>query len=73
MPVSDQCTLYPLSSTTAAGMDLHRLRQLYFEMKETVFRRKSKVMNQVCDTKALEALLHRTFEEKMMMSETKPK
>ena len=54
-------------------MDLHRLRQLYFEMKETVFRRKSKVMNQVCDTKALEALLHRTFEEKMMMSETKPK
>ena len=47
---------------------------MYFEMKDSVFRRKSKILSTVCDTEALEELLKDTMgTEKNMDSEQKPK
>ena len=51
--------------TQTAGLDLDQLRQLYFEMKETVF--KNPKFGYACDTPALEALLKKTLGTEMRM------
>jgi hypothetical protein len=40
---------------------LEDLKRVYFSMKDTVFKRQSKFISQICDTKALEDLLKGTL------------
>ena len=47
---------------------------MYFEMKDTVFKQKSKIISHTCDTDALEELLKRMLgTERRMDDVTKPK
>ena len=50
------------------------LKRVYFAMKDTVFKRQSKLISHICDTKALEDLLKGTLGTvKTMDSVKKPK
>ena len=57
------------------GLSLADLRRLYFNMKDTVFKQQSMIVNCICDTSALERLLQETFgtERRMDYSIRKPK
>lgn len=53
---------------------LEELRKVYFEMKEKVFKKPSKLLPTACDTDALETLLQKVFGLELKMDScTKPK
>ena len=53
---------------------LDTLRRVYFGMKDTVFKRQSKFISHICDTKALEDLIKGILgTEKRMGQVTTPK
>ena len=55
-------------------LSLEDLKRVYFSMKDTVFKRQSKLISHICDTKALEDLLKGTLGTvKTMDSVKKPK
>ena len=55
-------------------LSLDDLKRVYFSMKDTVFKRQSKLISHICDTKALEDLLKGTLgTEKTMDSVKTPK
>lgn len=57
-----------------AKLKLEELRKVYFEMKEKVFKKPSKLLSTACDTDALETLLKKVFGlENKMDSCSKPK
>ena len=49
--------LHEILSITSGELSLEDLRRIYFNMKDTVFKRQSKFISHICDTKALEDLL----------------
>ena len=50
------------------------MKRMYFELKDKVFKKKSKIISYACDTEALEELLIKTLgSELTMRSVTKPK
>ena len=55
-------------------MSFEEAKREYFSMKDTVFKRQSKLISNICDTKALEDMLKRMFgTEKTMDSIKSPK
>ena len=52
------------------GLSLADLRRLYFNMKDTVFKQQSMIVNCICDTSALERLLQETLGEWTTPSES---
>ena len=58
----------------SGNLTLEELRKMYFEMKDTVFRKQSRIVTHVCNTDALETLLKEKLgTETTMNSVRKPK
>ncbi len=53
---------------------LDELKQMFFELKDSVFKKQSKLLPTACDTEALEELLKKNLGEHIKMRDvTKPK
>ena len=48
-------------------LSLSHLRRVYFDMKDTVFKRQSKLLSNICDTNALEKIIKGIFGTEMTM------